>query len=335
MSAPGRSILRTVLRTLLALGVSVALVAWVLRRSDLGRLLGRASEMRAGPLALAFVCSSVVLLLRAQRFHALSARAGYGTTVAAVAVQNFLVRVTPFRVGELGLPVVLHRFAGEPLARSVVNVLLVRLVELWMLLLVGAGATAAFVGPTGGPGFALPLALLGIVTAAVFTFRWWLGGLARAARRLASPETPGLRGRLRRAVDRVVEVLADGERLSLAARLRLAGGTLAIAAFQSGLFWSLLAVFDVPASLVQVLVGGTAAQFAAAVPVPSVGSVGPLEAAWVAGFTWVGIGFDDAVLTAVGCQVLTLAFAASFAGGAWIWLGRRGGVSGDRSAEPA
>ena len=331
MTAPRRPIVRTVVRSLIALGVSVALVAWVLRRADLGRLIDRAGEMRAGPLALAFVCSLAVLLLRAQRFHALSTRAGYGTTVAAVAVQNFLVRVTPFRVGELGLPVVLHRYAGEPLPRSVVNVLLVRLVELWMLLLVGAGATAAFVGPAGGPGFALPLALLAVVTLAVLTFRAWLGALARAAQRLGAPDTPGLRGRLRRTVDRVVEVLADGDRLSLAARLRLAGGTLAIAVFQSGLFWSLLAIFGVPASLVQVLVGGTAAQFAAAVPVPSVGSVGPLEAAWVSGFTWVGIGLDDAIVTAVGCQVLTLAFAALFAAGAWFWLARRGAAP----AEPA
>lgn len=324
MSPPRRTIVRSVVRTLLALGVSAALVLWVLRRADLDRLAARAGDLRPGPLALAFGCSTAVLLLRAQRFHALSARAGYGTTVAAVAVQNFLVRVTPFRVGELGLPVVLHRYAGEPLVRSVVNVLLVRLVELWMLLLVGASATAAFVGPAGGVGFAMPLALLTLVTLAVFTFRWWLGALARAAQRLGAPDAPGLRGRLRRAVDRVVEVLADGDRLSLPARLRLAGGTLAIAVFQSGLFWSLLAVFGVRAGLVQVLVGGTAAQFAAAVPVPSVGSVGPLEAAWVSGFTWVGIGFDDAVLTAVGCQVITLAFAGLFAAGAWLWLGRRG-----------
>lgn len=319
MSRPSRVIVRTTV----ALAVSGALLAWVLRRVDLGVLGARAADFEGAPLVLALVCSVAVLLLRAQRFQALAERADFGTTIAAVAVQNFLVRVTPFRVGELGLPVVLARHAGEPLVRSVVNVLLVRLVELWMLLLVGAAATSVFVGPRGGPGFALVLVLFVGVTAAVFTFRWWLGGLARAARRVGEPDTAGLRGKLRRILDRLLEVLADGDRLSLGARLRLGLGTLAIAGCQSVLFGSLLAMFGVEVRAVQVLVGGTAAQLAAAAPVPSVGSVGPLEAAWVAGFTWVGIGREDAIVTAVGCQVVTLAFAAVFACVAWLWLGRR------------
>lgn len=315
---------RTAFRTAIALAVSGILLASVLRRVDLGVLAARVADFRIAPLGLALFCATAVLLLRAQRFYALAERADFGTTIAAVAVQNFLVRVTPFRVGELGLPVVLARHAGEPLVRSLVNVLLVRLVELWMLLLVGAGATAAFVGPRGGSGFALPLGLLIGVTAAVFTFRGWLGGLARLARRVGDPGTPGLRGKVRRTLDQLLEVLADSGRLSLGSRLRLGLGTLAIAGFQSLLYWSLLALFGVGASVVQVLVGGTAAQFAAAAPVPSVGSVGPLEAAWVAGFTWVGIGREDAVVTAVGCQVVTLGFAAVFACVAWLWLGRRG-----------
>lgn len=314
--------MKRAVRAGLALVVSAGLVTWVLSRADLGALRARAADLRPGALAAAFGCSFAVLLLRAQRFQALAEKADYPTTVAAVAVQNFLVRVTPFRIGELGLPVVLQRHAGEPLMRSLVNVLLVRLVELWALLLLGAGATAAFFGASGGAGGTLTLALLGLVTLAVLTFRAWLGALTRWARRLGAPQAAGFRGRIWRALDRLEEVLEDGGRLALAARLRLGLGTLLIAAFQSALFYALLAVFGVEATVLQVLVGGTAAQFASAVPVPSVGSVGPLEAAWVAGFTWVGIGWEDAVVTAVGCQVITLAFASLFAAAAWARLAR-------------
>lgn len=326
MTAP-RSAGRVLGRSAVAVAVSAGLVGLLLSRVDAGRLFGRAADVRIGPFALAFVCSVVVLLLRAQRFHALAERARYRETVAAVAVQNFLVRVTPFRLGELGLPVFLHRVSGEPLVRSLVSVVLVRLVELWMLLMLGACATAAWLGPRASER-GLPLVTYGalvLVTAAVVGFRFFLDTAAHLVTRLTrgagGRDAPGLGGKLARAVQRLREVLADGARLSLGARLRLGAGTALIAVFQYTLFWSLLAMFDVRLGPLPVLVGGTAAQLAAALPVPSVGSVGPLEAAWVAGFSWVGVGFDDAVLTAVACQVVTLAFAGLFAAGAWFSVG--------------
>ncbi len=317
--------LKLVVRTLAAFALSAGLVAWVLSRADLSALARRTADMRPLPMLVAAGCSMAVLLLRAQRFYALAERSPYPVVVAAVAVQNFLVRVTPFRVGELGLPVVLQRHADEPLVRSVVNVVLVRLVELWMLLLLGAGATAAYVGPSGGLGSTLTLSLLAAVTAAVFTFRWWLGALTALARRLwpRGDGTTSLGAKIHKTLDRLTEVLADGSRLSLSARLRLGLGTGAIAIFQYSLYAALLAVFGVSVGPVEVLVGGTAAQFAAAVPVPSVGCIGPLESAWVAGFTWVGVSLDDAIVTAVGCQVITLVFAGVFAALAWFWLGAR------------
>lgn len=318
------SVGRAVVRGLVALAVSAGLLGWLASRVDASRLVARAGEIRFAPLGLAFACSVAVLLLRAQRFSALAERARYRDAVAAVAVQNFLVRVTPFRLGELGLPFVLHRVAGEPLVRSLVNVLLVRLVELWMLLLLGAAATAMWLGPRSGGLSAVTYGAVLVVTAAVLGFRRWLDAAAGLMARVGGPESPGLRGRLARMVARLREVLADGARLSLTARMRLGLGTALIAVFQYTLFAALLAMFDVRPGFLPVLVGGTAAQFAAAVPVPSVGSVGPLEAAWVAGFTWVGVGFDDAVVTALACQIVTLAFAGVFAGAAWISLsGRR------------
>jgi len=324
---PPRSAGRVMGRTLLAVAISVCLVWFLVSQVEPGRLFDRAADVRFGPLALAFLCSLAVLLLRAQRFFALAERARYGETVAAVALQNFLLRITPFRLGELGLPVFLHRVAGEDLVRSLVNVVLVRLVELFMLLLLGAVATAAWLGPGAGER-GLPLLTYGalaVVTAAVLGFRFFLDTAARLASRLtgdaAGGNARGLGGRFARMVERLREVLADGARLSLGARLRLGAGTALIAVFQYTLFWALLAMFDVRLDPLPVLVGGTAAQLAAALPVPSVGSVGPLEAAWVAGFSFVGVGFDDAVLTAVACQVVTLVFAALFATVAWFLVG--------------
>jgi uncharacterized membrane protein YbhN (UPF0104 family) len=320
MSALKVLLRRPAVRIALAIGVSTGLLALVLSRMDLARAWDHAQSFEPLWLGVAALCSLGTLLLRAQRFHALAERAPFDVVLCGVAVQNFLVRVTPMRTGELGLPVVLQRHAGEPMARTVVSVLIVRLLELWMLLLLGFGATLAHVGPQGGARLGTTTALVVVTSALVLTFRAWMARALALARRLCASAPRLSRGV--EMIDRLAAAVRDTDRLGAAERLRLGLGTAAVAVTQYALFGALLAIFGVRPGLLAVLVGGTAAQLASAVPVPSVGNVGPLEAAWVAGFTWVGVDFDAAVVTAVGCQVITLAFAGAFALAATLYLAR-------------
>ena len=323
MSALSSVFRRKSVRIAAAVAVSVGLLVLVLGRLDAVEALSHARTFDPRWLAVAAVCSLSTLILRAQRFHALAEKATFDVVLCAVAVQNFLVRVTPLRAGEMGLPLVLQQHAGEPAVRTWVNLLLVRLLELWMLLLLGFGAMLAYLGPGGAFRLVGTLSLLVGTTVLVLGFRRWLGLALRLALRLGAALGAAPEGRVVGTLERLGVAVQDTERLGRSERLRLALGTAAVAASQFALYGALLAIFDVRPGLLAVLVGGTAAQLASAVPIPSVGNVGPLEAAWVAGFTWVGVDLDAAVVTAVGCQVITLAFAAVFALGAWVYLARR------------
>lgn len=53
------------------------------------------------------------------------------------------------------------------------------------------------------------------------------------------------------------------------------------------------------------------------------GSIGTHETGWVAGFAWVGVPISEAALTGVATQVVTLVYAALFAGPAWWYYTRR------------
>ena len=81
-------------------------------------------------VAPAMVFPLAVLLARGLRFRVLTTRAGLVTVTAAIGVHNFLVRIIPFRLGELSLPYLLAR--QEPLTRTLLSLVLVRLLELWM-----------------------------------------------------------------------------------------------------------------------------------------------------------------------------------------------------------
>ena len=64
----------------------------------------------------------------------LAEKANLAAVMAVVGVQNFLSRITPFRLGELSLPYYLQRTSGESAVRTLMSLLLVRLLELWLVL---------------------------------------------------------------------------------------------------------------------------------------------------------------------------------------------------------
>ncbi|MSP71204.1 MAG: hypothetical protein EXR76_03270 [Myxococcales bacterium] len=301
------------LKLTLAALVSVGLIVLLLSRLDLSRAADRLTRPEWPCLFATFLCSAAVLFLRAQRFKGLSLGVDFKLVLAGVALQNFVVRVTPLRAGELMYPMLLRDWAGVPFESTLMQVVVVRLIELWMLLLIGLGATTSRLSSGSGP------QLLWVGLAFVGTTLLILK-LNAALTTLTGRWGESMPTKLNGLLLRLQAALVELGTLSTQARLRLLGGTLLVSAFQFALFGFLLRTFGVVVEPVAVLVGGTAAQLSAALPVPSVGNIGPLEAAWVAGFHFVGVPLEDCVVTAVGCQVLTLGFAALFAGLSWLWL---------------
>jgi len=317
-----------VFRAGLAFLISGALLGWLLSKLDLAEAWSRFQEADLRWLAAAALFSFLVLLLRGLRFSALEGTRFWLTT-AAVANQNFLNRVTPLRLGELSLPYLLHRHAGADLARALVHLLLIRVIDLAVVVFAVLAGVALRAKAAAGPAFlptlgaALLLALLllyfrRLLRAALGAGRWLAArlGLARL------PAVDRVLGKLAKAVD-------DGERMQKRAAALVTSSSLALFVAQVAMFGCLLLAFDVRISLSALALGGAVAQAGAAIPVASVGTFGTQEASWVAGFVWAGVSMQDALVTAVACQFLTLAFAAAFALPSWLWLQR-----GPRSQHP-
>ncbi len=309
-------------RALAALVVSGGLLFALFALIDAGDVARRLARVEPVFVAASFVASLAVLLARGLRFTLLADRAPFAVTTAAVSVQNFLNRITPFRLGELSLPYLLARHAGESAARALLALLLVRLFELWMMLVVALAAALVLFGT----GAAAHLALaVGGLTLALALFRHWLVRLVRFGGAVARLLRVDRVGPVRGGLASLERAATGAERLDRRRRLALAGGTLLVLSGQYVLYYLLVRAFGVELEPTRVVLGATLASAAGSLPVASVGSLGTHETGWVAGMVWAGMPLEDAVVTAVGSQLLTLAWAAVFAVPGWLRL-RRGGV---------
>lgn len=292
---------------LLSVLVSAAVLVLLIARLDAGTSLARIASARPIWLVPAALLSFVVLLLRGLRFAAFTTRANRTQVTAAIAVQTFLNRVTPLRLGELGLPWLLHRHAGEDPAPVLVRLLLVRLVDLLVVLLAIVGAAFA----RGSESVGVALLLCVAIAALLASLRHLLGIAARLAGLVPHARVRALGGKLGKAA---------ALRLSARSHAVLIATSLGNFAGQMALFSCLLRGFGITLPALELAQGGAVAQAGAALPVGALGSFGPLEATWAAGFSWVGVSTGDAILTGLAAQLITLLFAAAFALPAWLWL---------------
>ncbi len=307
----------------MAVLVSGALLAAVLSRLATATALERLSSADLRWLAASALLSGVVLGMRGMRFSALMQRPDPGAATAAVAAQGFLTRVTPFRLGEFAMPYLLGRYAGEDAGHTLVALLLVRLIDLCLISGAGTVGAIAFAGPSqawqgGAAALLVALALL------LFGFRSWLRLGTSLAMRVATAVGLARIPAVARTGARLEEMLANMAGLTRGQHVSVAAWSIGIFVVQTVLLGMLPRAFGVQLEPLQLLIGASIAQIGAALPIASVGSFGTLEVAWVAGFVWVGVAEDDAIVTAVAAQVLTLGYSAVFAGLCWLYLDRRG-----------
>lgn len=311
-------------RSIAAVVVSAGLLALLLARLELGPALERFVGADPRAVAVAGLFSLVVLLLRALRFSALTRSAGLGVTTPAIAIQVFLNRITPLRLGELSLPLLLQRHGGETFSGALLGLLFVRLLDL--AILVWAVALSVAVRPEGAGAWSLAAASL-VLVVVLGTFRHWVGGLVRLLARATAPLAGRRLARIPAAVERLAAAAGEIRRLDGKGHAAVALSSLGIFLGQTAMFGAILAAYGIRLPALDLIRGAAVAQGGAALPIAAVGTVGTQEAAWVAGYAWVGVPLQDAIVTGVAAQLFTLAFAALFALPAWTWLSlRRPGV---------
>ena len=125
--------MRPLLSACLALAVTAACL-WFLLTPDVLNTLGRVGgAVRWLPAAIAFALVALVQWLRAWRFAVMTngTPALPGRVLIGIAMQlNFLNFMLPFRLGELGYPMLMRHHYGHSLLRSAGVLLLARLFDL-------------------------------------------------------------------------------------------------------------------------------------------------------------------------------------------------------------
>ena len=291
---------RWLLTVLLTLAVSAACL-WLLLTPEVVASLARLA-IQADPLPVlaAFALVALVQWLRAWRFAVmLTGRLALpGVALTRIAFQltfwNFLL---PLRLGELSFPVLMQRRLGYGLLHSGGVLLLARLFDLATVGAILLGAAAAL---DVWPGTGRALLALGALGLGLAPLGLAVGGLALR---------PHL-ARLPRVGDAVSRLTAGFEAIGgYGAGLAAVGLSLGV-----WLLFGLAAVLVAGAMVATVspaaaMLGAAAGNVAFALPINGIAGIGPPQAAWVAATTWVGVPWDDAVVSALALHAVVLANA--------------------------
>lgn len=303
--------------------VSAAVLALLIGQLDWERSWRAVRAARGGWLAAAIAWSAAIVVARGLRWRLIHPEVPLAIGTAAISVQTFFNRIAPMRLGELSLPILLRRHAGTDVSRPLVLLILVRIVELAVAL--GLIVVAAVAGGRASDGgyLAALVGLLAVIAAVLL----WFQPVMQLAVRLAAAISRWTRldrlAAVRGGLAGLGRTVSSDARLDRARRVGLLAWTVVLQGMQIAAFDAILRAFGVALDPIPLVQGAAVALAGPALPLPSVGSIGTLEASWAAGFLWVGVSLDDAILTGVATQLITLVFAAVVALPSWLYLVRR------------
>jgi uncharacterized protein (TIRG00374 family) len=211
--------MRAHLRTVVVVGLAVALVAWFLRNADLSSVWAELRRGEPGLLALALATTLTTYATRSLRWQYLLRGIGpthfanaFRTTVIGFAV-SFLL---PARAGEVVRPYLLARQEGLPFTATFATVILERVLDMvTVLILFSAYLLTAEQGPEQASPAMFRAVKLGGVAAAVATavilaVFFLLAGRPEALGRAALRIERVLPARLAHLVARLAQAFAEG-----------------------------------------------------------------------------------------------------------------------------
>jgi len=275
--------------------VTSAALWFLLDPETVGALETSFARANATALFLAGLIGAAVQWLRAWRFAVLTrgTLALPDARLVRIAFQlNLFNFVLPFRLGEASYPVLMRRAYGQPLWDAAGVLLAARAFDFCAMAAIFL-ASCAWLGLVP-PGSGRAAALLGLALA-----------LAPVALAAGAPvirtRMPALAARLQLDRRRPAALLAA---YALTFAIWLVFGAVAMVAGS--------AVADMRPAVA--MLGAAAGSLAFALPVNGIAGLGPAQAAWAAAVSWAGLGWPDAVASALAVYAVTLASALLFGG---------------------
>jgi hypothetical protein len=238
----------------------------------------------------------------------ISSSAVYTLAMQAVAIQNALIRITPFRLGEFALPFMLKTFAQIDMSKGIYQLILLRLSEMCLLggFLIYAlfQVYASLVWQNQSIALSLIYAPLIIALVALLILMLQMKSILRW---IISKLIP-LHIRLK-PLEKIKTHLEELKDLAMKDWLILLFCTFMILCGQFILFDGILKLCQINLPLEKVLIGGTIAHFSNLLPLPTIGNIGTHEIGWVSAFVFLGVSQNQAMISALSGQVLTLILA--------------------------
>jgi uncharacterized membrane protein YbhN (UPF0104 family) len=318
-----RLLIRAVVGTLVSGGLFAALFL-VIDVDSITSLFRRATT---GWLLAGLGLWTLLYLARAARFCMLAPRTPYATMLAIAAVHNLLLRVMPFRSGEISYAILVRRAGSAALTESLLGLALLRILDGVAVVSIFAVSLAldrgAWLGSrTVSLWAAFAATLIGFV--ALWRFADLFRLTRRALHRLATFAGWEHRPFAIRVFERADHAIGELEQIGARALGRLFLLTLVQWGLIFGTFAVTLRAFSLPIALTTTVLGATAAVVSGFLPIGGIGSFGTLEAGWALGFVMVGLPRDVAVASGFGVSLSTLAYTAILGLPGWLWLTFRG-----------
>lgn len=328
-AARPRSIARRWAVRLLSVLITLALMAWLLSKiewSEFGALLGRLSPLSLGLAALGYLAQN---FFRALRFRVLLARPDLPLRrlLPITLYHNFLVRVLPFKLGEISYVVLARTHLGIALEQGISSLFGARVLELLVVVLMAAlGFALVGVEQMGESGRSLlllvGLSFVGAIAALYYSgalLRLLAAGLRRFFAGRAWAERPLLQ-RLLRGLQKLAREL-DALR---APRLFAAAFAISFATYGSAFFlnYILMSAIGVQGSLAVFLAVVGVGQFGIAFPF-AVSGFGVVEFSWALGLSaFAGLSLSEAAAVGVLLHGFQISAAALYGGLSYLWLRR-------------
>ncbi|MCX9156580.1 flippase-like domain-containing protein [Niveibacterium sp. 24ML] len=281
------------MKRLLALAISLALLAWLAHSGDWRAVGERLGSMPWSVLALALSGFLLSYLLRAARMsdEFVDVSRGHFWAMARVTTaHNAAINVVPFRGGEIALPVLLQREFGVPMGRALVSLLWLRMQDAFVVLLL-----AAWVWP------GLDLAIRVLWSLGVLLSAWAVPAWARAHPANVAEQT-GWRGKL----GKLRLALAHSTRGAVRSWAWTLANWLVKLSAQTLLLTALLGRSDWLASA-----GVLGGELAAILPVQGVAGFGTYEAGVAAALVPHGITLANGLQAALALHLVIIATAVS------------------------
>jgi len=290
---------------------------------DLGALL---AGLRWGPWLLGGVLWMGVYAARTARFRLLAPGTPRSTMFWINSVHTLLLRLLPFRTGELSYGILVKRAGTAGLGESLLGLLLLRVMDATTVLVVFCVTLLAWGGSYLGDrswvvAVAAGAGLLGAL--GIMSLPRLLSGAMALADRLAAALGLCEVHLVALALEKGGGAVDAFTRLDRPTLVRVAAVSLIQWLLIFGTFYAILSAFSTPVGPAQTIMGATASVVAGFLPVGGIGTFGTLEAGWALGFVLVGLDEATAVATGFGVSISTLAYSLIPGLLGWWALGRK------------